>query len=110
MPSLERIMAVNHHLRLALDQVSDAVVVVESGPLAAPGPKVLYANEAMAEATGVPVAGLCDVPLGALCDGEVLLRMLVALSESPSGAVEAMAPLNHIQGKATPCRWSAVHV
>ena len=29
-------MAVNHHLRLALDQVSDAVVVVENEPLTAP--------------------------------------------------------------------------
>lgn len=103
-------MAVNHHLRLALDQVSDAVIVVESGPLHAPGPKVLYANEAMAEATGVPAPGLCDVPLGALCDGDVLLKMLIALSGSPGGAVEATAPLNHLNAAPTPCRWSAVRV
>ncbi len=110
MPSLERILAVNHHLRLALDQVSDAVIVVESGPLEAPGPKVLYANEAMAEATGVPVPGLCDVPLGALCDGDVLLQMLIALSASHGGAVEAAAPLNHLNAQPTACRWSAVRV
>ena len=103
-------MAVNHHLRLALDQVSDAVIVVESGPLEAPGPKVLYANEAMAEATGVPVPGLCDVPLGALCDGDVLLQMLIALSASHGGAVEAAAPLNHLNAQPTACRWSAVRV
>ena len=109
-PSLERILAVNHHLRLALDQVSDAVIVVESGPLTAPGPKVLYANEAMAEATGLPVPGLCDVPLGALCDGDVLLNMLIALSGSLGGAVEATAALNHLQAQPTPCRWSAVRV
>ena len=103
-------MAVNHHLRLALDQVSDAVIVVEGGPLTAPGPKVLYANEAMAEATGVAAAGLCDVPLGALCDGDVLLNMLIALSGSMGGAVEATAALNHLKAQPTPCRWSAVRV
>ena len=103
-------MAVNHHLRLALDQVSDAVIVVEGGPLTAPGPKVLYANEAMAEATGVAANGLCDVPLGALCDGDVLLNMLIALSGSMGGAVEATAALNHLQAQPTPCRWSAVRV
>ncbi len=103
-------MAVNHHLRLALDQVSDAVIVVESGPLTAPGPKVLYANEAMAEATGVPVAALCDVPLGVLCDGDVLLQMLIALSGSQGAAVESSAPLNHLNAQPTPCRWSAVRV
>ena len=100
-------MAVNHHLRLALDQVSDAVIVVENGPLPAPGPKILYANEAMAEATGVPASGLCDVPLGALCEGDVLLRMLIALTDSAAGAVETPAPLNHLRGTPTPCRWSA---
>ncbi len=110
MPSLERILAVNHHLRLALDQVSDAVIVVESGPLTAPGPKVLYANEAMSEATGVPVAALCDVPLGVLCDGDVLLQMLIALSGSQGGAVESSAPLNHLNAQPTACRWSAVRV
>lgn len=103
-------MAVNHHLRLALDQVSDAVIVVEGGPLTSPGPKVLYANEAMAEATGVAATGLCDVPLGALCDGDVLLNMLIALSGSMGGAVEATAALNHLQAQPTPCRWSAVRV
>lgn len=103
-------MAVNHHLRLALDQVSDAVVVVENHPLTSPGPKILYANEAMAEATGVPAAGLCDVPLGALSEGDVLLRMLVALAGSKGGAVESPGPLNHLKGQPTPCRWSAVPV
>lgn len=103
-------MAVNHHLRLALDQVSDAVIVVENAPLTAPGPRIVYANEAMAEATGVPAAGLCDIPIGALCDGNVLLNMLVALSGSTGGAVEAAAPLNHLKGAPTLCRWSAVPV
>ena len=103
-------MAVNHHLRLALDQVSDAIIIVENTPLVAPGPKILYANEAMAEATGVPVARLCGVPVGLLCHGEVLLQMLVALSVNPAGAVEANAPLQHMQGQATPCCWTAVPV
>jgi CheY-like chemotaxis protein len=110
MPSLERIMAVNHHLRLALDQVSDAVIVVENDPLTAPGPKVLYANEAMSEATGVPVASLCDVPLGALCDGDALLNMLASLSTGPQEPAEAKAALNHVQSQPTPCRWTAVPV
>jgi len=103
-------MAVNHHLRLALDQVSDAVIVVENAPLTAPGPRIVYANEAMAEATGVPAAGLCDIPIGELCEGNVLLNMLVALSGSTGGAVEAAAPLNHLKGAPTLCRWSAVPV
>jgi CheY-like chemotaxis protein/anti-sigma regulatory factor (Ser/Thr protein kinase) len=110
MPSLERIMAVNHHLRLALDQVSDAVVVVENEPLTAPGPKVLYANEAMAKATGVPVAGLCDVPLQALCEGNSLLDLLYGLAGAPSGFLETTAPLNHIKDKPSRRRWSAVPV
>jgi two-component system cell cycle sensor histidine kinase/response regulator CckA len=103
-------MAVNHHLRLALDQVSDAVIVVEGGPLEHPGPRVLYANEAMAEATGVPSAQLVSLPLASLCDGEVLLQMLTALSDSNGGAVECKAHLKHLHARPTPCRWSAVRV
>ncbi len=103
-------MAVNHHLRLALDQVSDAVIVVENGPLQHPGPRVLYANEAMAEATGVPAAQLVNLPLASLCDGEVLLHMLVTLNQSTGGAVECRAHLKHLHARPTPCRWSAVRV
>lgn len=103
-------MAVNHHLRLALDQVSDAVIVVENEPLIAPGPKVLFANEAMARATGVPVAGLCDVPLGALCEGNALLDMLTGLNGTSLEAVEAFAELNHIECQPARCRWTAVPV
>jgi len=109
-PSLERIMAVNHHLRLALDQVSDAVIVVENGPLEHPGPRVLYANEAMAEATGVPAVQLVNLPLASLCDGEVLLQMLVTLNHSDGGAVECKAHLKHLHARPTPCHWSAVRV
>jgi two-component system cell cycle sensor histidine kinase/response regulator CckA len=103
-------MAVNHHLRLALDQVSDAVIVVEGGPLEHPGPRVLYANEAMAEATGVPAGQLVSLPLASLCDGEVLLQMLTALAGSTGGAVECKAHLKHLHARPTPCRWSAVRV
>lgn len=103
-------MAVNHHLRLALNQVSDAVIVVENGPLEHPGPRMLYANEAMCEATGVPEEKLCRLPLGALCDGEKLLQMLVALSSSNGGAVECIAQLKHLHARPTLCRWSAVRV
>src|SRR5262245_30870709 len=103
-------MAANHHLRLALDQVSDAVIIVENEPLTKPGPRVLFANEAMAEATGVPVQKLWDLPLCALSDGDMLLQLLTALSNSDGDAAEASAPLNHLNGKPTPCRWSARRV
>ncbi len=106
-------MAVNHHLRLALDQVSDAVIMVENAPLTGPGPKVLYANEAMAAATGVSAERVCEVPLGALCEGEILISMLRGLahaSQGAAGAVETVAALNHLEGSPTLCRWSAVAV
>lgn len=103
-------MTINHHLLLALNQVSDAVIVVEAGPLEAPGPRVVYANEAMAEATGVPASRLSKVPLGALSDGDMLLSMLVALSSSAGGAVECKAQLKHLHARPTPCHWSAVRV
>lgn len=110
MPSLERIITINHHLLLALNQVSDAVIVVEAGPLEAPGPRVVFANEALAEATGVPAHKLCRLPLGALSDGDMLLSMLVALSHSTGGAVEGKAQLKHLSEKPMPCHWSAVAV
>jgi two-component system, cell cycle sensor histidine kinase and response regulator CckA len=110
MPSLERIMAVNHHLRTALDQVSDAVIVVESGPLQSPGPRIVYANEAMAEATGVAAASLTKVPLGALSDEKHLPRLFACMAGAGAGGLEINGPLNHIKGQTTPCVWSAVPV
>ena len=110
MPSLERIMAVNHHLRTALDQVSDAVIVVEAAPLSALGPRIVYANEAMAQATGVNVGSLTRVPLGALCDEKDLPRLTACMTSAGPTGLKTNALLSHLEGYSTPCVWSALPV
>ena len=42
---LERIAAVNQHLRRALDQVRDGTIILEAEPLHGTGPKIIYASE-----------------------------------------------------------------
>ena len=103
-------MAANHHLRLALDQVTDAVIIVEGTPLTGDGPRVLFANEALAAATGVEVQRLWNVPLGLLSGGELLLQMLSALAAAGGEVIEASAPLNHVQDQSRRCNWSVRRV
>ena len=102
-------MAVNHHLRLALDQVSDAVAVIDSVPLTGSGPLLAYANQAMAEGTGLPVSTLCGAPLSLLLGPADLASMLAHLAAGREASGIAGRLLLQ-GGEATPCLWTCAPV
>ncbi|MDF1815764.1 MAG: ATP-binding protein [Verrucomicrobiales bacterium] len=85
MNSVEEIQSINHHMRLALDQVSEGVLIVEAESHTPIGPRVVFANEAMKKFTGYEVADILGQPLGLLFDRDYLpefLRRLPLISQS----------------------------
>jgi signal transduction histidine kinase len=98
-------MAVNHHLRAALDLVGDAVIVVEGAPLHGQGPRIVYANATMAEATGVAVDRLCGVSLGDLLGAEHSLLFFAAM-QNMTGKAECAAPLQRVGAEPVGCSWT----
>jgi two-component system, cell cycle sensor histidine kinase and response regulator CckA len=75
-PQVERLQAVNQHLRLALDQVQDGVLLLEPSPLEPPGPRIAYANAAMARMVGKQQASLQKLAVGVLMPEEFLGEFL----------------------------------
>lgn len=63
-------------MRLALDQVSEGVLIVEAESHTPIGPRVVFANEAMARFTGYEVSDILGQPLGLLFDRDYLPEIL----------------------------------
>lgn len=94
-----RVMAVNHHLKIALDLVSDAVAIVDCGPLSSLGPPILYANRALAAACGTDPSALVGQPLAAItADPAPLLAALRLAHPEPT-------PVKGTLHSRIPCSW-----
>lgn len=104
---LERIAAVNQHLRRALDQVRDGALILEAEPLKDAGPKIIYANEGAAKLTGRPANQLIGVPLGIVIPESSLRGLVDQLALRTQGgatwATEAPVQLPH--GPLLPASW-----
>ncbi len=109
MATLETIMAVNHHLRFALDQVADAVIVIEHAPLSGNGPSIVYANRSMSEGSGLSIPDLCGATLGSLLT-PVGLQQLVAKLHLGREAADVPATLLSAEGTSIDCLWSVAPV
>ena len=78
-PPIDQIRTINHHLRVAIDRVSDGVLIVEPEPLAEPGPRIVFANIAARKITGYKIEDLLGQPIAMLYDPEKLNDLLVRL-------------------------------
>ena len=81
----ERIKAVNHHLRVALDQVSEVVFILQNGLTPAEGPLIAWGNEAARRCTGIPAADLFGAPLQPLLTETSWQALLAALQKALKG-------------------------
>lgn len=99
-----RVMAVNHHLKIALDLVSDAVAIVDCAPLSSQGPPILYANRALGAACGLHPATLVGQPLAAITGNpaQLLAAMRIGQPEPTpvTGSIPGPNPSQH-----SPCSW-----
>lgn len=81
----ERIKAVNHHLRVALDEVSEAVLILQNGFSPQEGPVIAWGNAAAVRCTGIAAADLFGSPLQPLLTPCSWRELMAALSEAFSG-------------------------
>lgn len=97
---IERIKAINHHLRLALDQVGEGVAILENGPLDGWGPRVVYSNRAMGELTGRSPETLAGQPLATLTMPTAAAELLQTLGRAAAGErAEVCVPVNGAPGE-----------
>ncbi|MEM7144310.1 MAG: ATP-binding protein [Verrucomicrobiota bacterium] len=78
-PPIEQIRTINHHLRVAIDRVSDGVLILEADPLSMPGPRIVFANIAARKITGFDLEDLLGQPIGVLYDNAKLRGFLARL-------------------------------
>lgn len=78
---IEKIRAVNHHLRAAIERVSDGVLIIEAEPLQAPGPRIVFINQAGRRILGYKkaVEDIVGQPIGMIYDPVKLNSFLVRL-------------------------------
>ncbi|WP_395735488.1 ATP-binding protein [Prosthecobacter sp.] len=108
---LEHLKVANYYLRVALDQVADGVVIVESeasDPKC--GPKVLFSNAAAAMLAGAdPESGLRGLGLNDLVAGEkdaATLRQSLRLAVDQGGCHECECALQSLRTQTpVPSKW-----
>ncbi len=76
MNSAEDIQSVNHHMRIALDQITDGVLILEAESSTPIGPRIVYANRSVQENSGYQLSDLLGQPLGLLFDRDFLPQLV----------------------------------
>ncbi|MDB6137797.1 MAG: Signal transduction histidine kinase [Verrucomicrobiaceae bacterium] len=106
---VEQLKLANHYLRVALDQVKEGVIMLDSGPLDGTGPRVLYSNVPIACQVGVePGKGLRGLHLCDLVGNERdAVALLGALKDAAAGgAAECQAQIQTFYSRGSQyCRW-----
>lgn len=108
---LEHLRVANYYLRVALDQVAEGVIIVESEASDAKnGPKVLFSNATAAMLAGTdPATGLRGMSLNDLVTGDkdaATLRQSLRLAMDNGGCHECVCKLQSLRSQ-TPetCTW-----
>ncbi|NNE94313.1 MAG: response regulator [Verrucomicrobiales bacterium] len=77
--SIEQIKSINHHLRHAIEQVSEGILIIESDTLQPMGPKIVFANRAAGVLSGYEPGSLTGQPIGLVYDPECLNDLVARL-------------------------------
>lgn len=108
--AVEQLKIANYYLRVALDQVPNALVILEARPLEGLGPRVIFSNTPAACLTGAdPAKGLRGLQLNDLMASEAeTQKLLAALGQAASeGSAECECDLRTSYGSGPKrCRWS----
>ncbi len=106
---IDQLKLANHYLRVALDQVNEGMIILDTTPLDGSGPRVLYSNVPAACLVGVePGKGLRGLHLADLVGGERdAVALLAALKDaSQSGAAECQAQIQTFYSRGSRyCTW-----
>ena len=76
---IQQLKAVNHHLRIAADQVSEGIMILEPEPVYGSGPRIVYVNRALCRITKRSMEELLGHSLALLFDPEKLANFLTRL-------------------------------
>ena len=93
----------NHHLRLALDQVSEAVLILQNGLASGEGPVIAWGNEAAVRCTGIAAHELSGSPLQPLLTDRSWEALLAAMRDALTGTA-GHCPLIFKAAEAQPMR------
>jgi signal transduction histidine kinase/ActR/RegA family two-component response regulator len=106
---IEQLKLANHYLRVALDQVSEGVILLDTSPLDGTGPRMIYSNVPAACTVGVePGKGLRGLHLADLLASERdVVALLSALKDAAqSGAAECQAQIQTFYSRGSRfCTW-----
>ncbi len=109
---LEQLKIANYYLRVALDQIPEGIVLLETGPLEGTGPKVIFSNAPAACLMGAdPTKGLRGLHLADLVTSEAearaMLATLLSAAEGGSAECECECALQTFYGTGPKmCRWT----
>lgn len=108
--NLHQMKTANYFLRVAVDQVPEAVLILEAESTDKAGPKVLFSNAAASMLVGVePERGLRGLGIGDLAAGDAdahTLLMSLHQAVQNGGSCECEAHMQNFYGRAPQrCRW-----
>ncbi len=108
--TLTRLQAANYYFRVALDQIPEAIVLIQPDPSGESSPKVIYSNAPAACLVGVePSQGLRGMSLRDLAADDAsaaTLEASIAKAFSAGGTNECEARLQCLYGDRQPvCKW-----
>lgn len=106
---VEQLKIANYYLRLALDQVQEGLVIFETSPLDATGPKVIFSNAPAACLMGAdPAKGLRGLHLVDLMasEGDTQKALAALKRATEGGSADCECHLNTFyDSPSKPCRW-----
>jgi len=110
---ISRLSIQNIHLRSAIDQVEEGVIILELHPQHGSGPCIVFANRGIDELSGFSTEELLGCPLSQLFGSRKLQALLERLNavaevaEKEGGGVVFEFTNNLLRAKKTPllCRW-----
>ncbi|MEZ5326832.1 MAG: ATP-binding protein [Verrucomicrobiales bacterium] len=105
---IQQLKAVNHHLRIAADQVSEGIMILEPEPTVGTGPRIVYVNKALCRMTRRTMEELLGHSLSLLFDADKLsgfLTRLPAVAEA-GRMFHTIAGLNCADGNNDDFRWT----
>ncbi|MGK0187795.1 MAG: signal transduction histidine kinase/CheY-like chemotaxis protein [Verrucomicrobiales bacterium] len=105
---LQHVKAVNHHLRIAADQVTEGIMILEPEPIFGSGPRIVYVNRALCRLTKRSMEELLGHSLALLFDPEKLANFLTRLPAVAEDGrkFHTIASLNCADGSKDEYRWT----
>ncbi len=105
---LDHVRTVNLHLRMAVDQISEGVVILEAEPLAMPGPRMVYVNRGLCRMAGCRPEDLLGQPISMLFDAERVEAFLATLPKVAEAGrtFQTRSFLHTRDGGRKFCRWT----